>query len=390
MICIEIATRAEALDLIDRNELVWPPDAEVDPIFGSQAWLKAWWRTLALPTDRLWALVLREDAKPLGAAFLYLSRQPWGPLTAQELRQVGWCTSEFSCLHLPSESGAVQTMFDTLAAQREWDVFSLTQLPKACGLRRRVIEETRARGWLWLEEPDLPCPYIEVRGEFQAFVQSRLKAKYRKEIRQGKMRLECLGHHCLELVRQTSDLGALLDQMSMLESRSWKGEQGTGLFSSPEKDRFYREIAASFLERGQLALHLQWLDDRLISFWFGFIAAGRYYAYNTAYDPDFRNFSPGRVSLHDLLEQCWALGLERFNFLRGDRPYKKLWTDTATQNINLLVFAPTVKGRLLYNWRVVYQRCLAAKRKMVGGPERPDFVLDPENPSLDPMEPPTE
>ena len=94
-----------------------------------------------------------------------------------------------------------------------------------------------------------------------------------------------MGHHRCELVRQTTELSALLDQISMLESRSWKGTQGTGLFSTPEKDRFYREIATSLLEQGQLALHLQWLDERLIAYYFGFIAAGRYYAYSTAYDP---------------------------------------------------------------------------------------------------------
>ena len=125
LISIEIETRAEALDLIDRNELVWQPGAEVDPIFGGHAWLKAWWRSLALPADRLRVMVLRKDTQPVGAAFLYLSRQRWGPLFLQELRPVGWSVSEYLGLHLPPESAAVHAHVRNLGRPEGMERFFL-------------------------------------------------------------------------------------------------------------------------------------------------------------------------------------------------------------------------------------------------------------------------
>ncbi|MGH8873752.1 MAG: GNAT family N-acetyltransferase, partial [Acidimicrobiia bacterium] len=47
-----------------------------------------------------------------------------------------------------------------------------------------------------------------------------------------------------------------------------------------------------------------------------------YYLYNSSYDPDLRDGSPGVVLLAALIEQAISDGLPRFDFLRGNEVYK--------------------------------------------------------------------
>lgn len=56
---------------------------------------------------------------------------------------------------------------------------------------------------------------------------------------------------------------------------------------------------------------------------FGFDDDGAYYLYNAAFDPDFRDASPGIVLLHRLIQRVEGEGRGRFDFLKGSEPYKR-------------------------------------------------------------------
>ena len=47
--------------------------------------------------------------------------------------------------------------------------------------------------------------------------------------------------------------------------------------------------------------------------------------YNAGVDPDARDLSPGVVLIARYIERALAAGKRRFDFLRGDEPYKYEW-----------------------------------------------------------------
>lgn len=55
---------------------------------------------------------------------------------------------------------------------------------------------------------------------------------------------------------------------------------------------------------------------------FGFEDDTTYYLYNSAYDPDMRDASPGIVLLSSLIARAFAEGCATLDFLKGDEPYK--------------------------------------------------------------------
>ena len=85
------------------------------------------------------------------------------------------------------------------------------------------------------------------------------------------------------------------------------------------------------------------LNHQLVAVIYGFEFRNRFFYYQVAHDPVYKNLSPGSVLLFLVIEDCCSRRLTEFNFLQGDESYKGIWTD---------------KSRILYrgvlergNWR---------------------------------------
>ncbi len=63
-------------------------------------------------------------------------------------------------------------------------------------------------------------------------------------------------------------------------------------------------------------------NDRPASAIFSFEDDHGFYLYNSAFEPEVRNFSPGNVVLSHLIERSIENGCEVFDFLKGDETYK--------------------------------------------------------------------
>jgi CelD/BcsL family acetyltransferase involved in cellulose biosynthesis len=55
---------------------------------------------------------------------------------------------------------------------------------------------------------------------------------------------------------------------------------------------------------------------------FGFETPDAYYLYNSSFDPQFGHVSPGAVMVDRMVEAAIDGGRSRFDFLKGDEPYK--------------------------------------------------------------------
>jgi CelD/BcsL family acetyltransferase involved in cellulose biosynthesis len=55
---------------------------------------------------------------------------------------------------------------------------------------------------------------------------------------------------------------------------------------------------------------------------YGFQDGSGYYLYNSAYEPDAADASPGIVLVTELIRRAIADGLAHFDFLKGDEVYK--------------------------------------------------------------------
>ncbi len=315
-----------------------------DPVFGSWEWARAWMEHLSSGNAHM--VQLLEDGKPAGMAPLVLEIHKWGGVSANVLSPMGWSTGEYVDLPVAGKE-AWSVLFKYLLDARGWDVLSFRRMPSSADNARDLVLAAQSLGLGIIKEEEQICPFLDLDHTLEDYLKSRFRSKFRNRIRRMSKRLSSMGKHRFEMVHDPESMEKVLGAIADLEARSWKGAQGKGVFQEPPKQRFYFQVAQALAAKEMVALHLQWLDDRLLAYHYGFVAGGRYHDFSLSFDPEFGNYSPGLLSLVDLLGWCYDQGLARFDFLRGAEKYKAQWTDTATQNANIHVFFPKAKARAL-------------------------------------------
>ncbi len=235
-------------------------------------------------------------------------------------------------LAAPEDLPAVaEAVVDYLASERHevpWDVVDLRRLrcadPATDVLalafgRREIIE-----GWtLTLEREDV-CPVVELpeAGGFEALL-ARLDKKDRHEIRRKVRRAEAVGPVRLA---DAADPLAELDAFVDLHQRRWGAD---GLFPPTEGGRQSRRFLERLFElawpEGFLCLSFLEVGGRRIGAGITLDDGTTIYYYNAGIDPDAGALSPGVLLAERLIRRAIELGRRRFDFLRGNEPYKYAW-----------------------------------------------------------------
>lgn len=160
-------------------------------------------------------------------------------------------------------------------------------------------------------------PRLALPADFETYVQG-LGKKERHELRRKIRRLEAVGDVSFRWASD-SERSTVIDRFFALHriSRGAKAD-----FMTAEVEHFFREIADALapLDRLRLGvLHAQGADAAVL---FAFAYRGTLALYNAAYDPALASLSLGIVS------HAWAVraaiddGLDTYDLLRGDEPYK--------------------------------------------------------------------
>jgi len=209
-----------------------------------------------------------------------------------------------------------------------WDVVDLRRLrctdPAADALRDAFGAAAAANRWEVIREREDVCPIVTLPEgvDFDGYLDT-LGKKARHEIRRKLRRAQSRGEVRLE---ESADPLRELDSFIQLHQRKW-GE--AGLFpANPGGDAgrvFIRRLFETFGPHGMVRLSFLTVDGRRIAAGIHLDDGRVIYYYNAGVDPDALDLSPGVVMIARYMEAAIALGRRRFDFLRGDEPYKYDW-----------------------------------------------------------------
>lgn len=209
-----------------------------------------------------------------------------------------------------------------------WDAIDLRRLrcgdPAADVLAAAFGRREIGDGWtLNLEREDV-CPVVtfpEGLG-FDDFL-STLDKKARHEIRRKSRRAEAAGDVVLA---RAPDALADLDVFIDLHQKRWGAD---GLFPpTPGGDASRIFIRRWFEESGPdgpVQLLFLTVGDRRIAAGIHVVSGDTLMFYNAGIDPDARDLSPGVILAAECVRYALEHGQRRFDFLRGDEPYKYEW-----------------------------------------------------------------
>jgi CelD/BcsL family acetyltransferase involved in cellulose biosynthesis len=219
---------------------------------------------------------------------------------------------------------------DPARGGREWDVVDLRRLRDDDPALPALEEAFRAcapyLGWDVCTEQEDVCPVLEFpEGDWDAYLATLSKSD-RHEIRRKWRRLEASGDVAFTVAGPGPEVA---DRFIQLHQARWGAE---GLFPDTEGGRRSRtfvnrlvELEAAEGDRAQLQFGRLDVGGRTIFIGVGFDDGTTCYFYNAGNDPAARELSPGVNGTAAYLRNRLEAGRRRFDFLRGDEPYKYEW-----------------------------------------------------------------
>jgi len=305
---------ALGLDAAAWNRLVARSQTNVP--FLTWQFQTAWWRRLGAAEGQLHLLGVQDGAAEwAGAVPLFETTTLEGPVL-----RLGGGIDVADYLDLIAVAGHEEAVWKavlaTLAdAPARW--LDLRPVPAASPTVALLPELARAAGFACRIEREERCPVIELPASWDAYL-AGLSGKDRHELRR-KLRRAAAGGSRVEVARSPGGVTALMDSFLALHRKS-KG--GKARFMDERMEGFFREMGAAVAAAGWAALWLLWLEDRPAAALFCFEYGQSVAVYNSGFDPDARALSPGVALVARTIEDAIARGFRRYDFLRGEEPYK--------------------------------------------------------------------
>ncbi len=296
------------------NRLVARSQANVP--FLTWQFQTTWWRTLGEAEGPLHLLGVQDAAAEwVGALPLYEVPAPEGPA----LRLVGGMevADYLDVVAVAGHEEAVWKALLATLADGRWRAVDLRPVPAASPTVSLLPALARAAGLACRIEREERCPVIELPPSWDAYL-ATLSGKDRHELRR-KLRRAASGSARVEVARTPGGIAALMDSFVALHRKS---KTGKARFMDDPMEGFFREVGTALAAAGWAALWLLWLEDQPAAALFCFEYGGSASVYNSGFDPAARALSPGVVLIARTIEDAIARGFRRYDFLRGEEPYK--------------------------------------------------------------------
>ncbi len=192
----------------------------------------------------------------------------------------------------------------------------------------------------------LDSPRVEISQPWDEYEKGLSKSML-KTLRRRARRLEEMGQVEIEVVTGTEFAEERLDEGLALETAGWKGRRGTAIATDATLRRFYLEAVLSAARAGRLSLAFLRLDGRAVAFHLDFVDGNILYGLKGTYAEDLAQVSPSRILRHERIKQAFADGLQAYEFLGADEPYKADWANALTRLETLEAYSSSPAGRVL-------------------------------------------
>ena len=311
--------------------------------FLAWEWLAPWWRAFGGRREP-WIVEARDGEGRL-AGLLLLVRAPGG-LGVRRFRLLGNGVTGADGLDLLARADDAPAVRDAIArhlagAIDAWDVLELEDLPAGSPTLDALRRAVAARGAASEVERGFSCPGFAVRGTFAAHL-ARVPRRetYRRRVRW----LSRQPGFRIDVATTPEEAPAALEDLLRLHRLRWAAEGGSAGIPPGPVEAFHRAVAPLLAARGWLRLYRLHAGGAAIAAIHGLERGGRFFYYQSGYDPAWAARSPGLVLLGRTIEDAYARGLRDYDFLRGTEPYKLEWASDRRETCTLRLRAPTLRA----------------------------------------------
>jgi CelD/BcsL family acetyltransferase involved in cellulose biosynthesis len=319
------------------QELLYQRDKA--PVFLTWEWISTWFSHFGNDCSlRIVVFRAADDRRALGIAPLAIyTRRLFGIVT---LRELGFAGRNLAPDHMDlllrngHERTVTRAFFDWLRkTDREWDVLLLNGLSTNSQLASQLADDA---GHPWHHRHEIVCPILALPDDPSTWFSS-LPKKRRYKLRRSRQQLQAaLGDQIrLRCIESDSELEQGLSTMIRLHRATRSARHTANAFPDRRFVDCHRQLSARFLRKGWLRLYLLQAGDRVIAAAYCFHHRKTVSFYSTGYDAGFSRFSPGIMLLAHIIEKSISEGALRFDYLRGDEPYKFIFARDSIRDLQI-------------------------------------------------------
>lgn len=347
------------IDLIENISTAEQLRPEWDDLFGQggheatlfvgSPWHECWWRHFA-GRVRPSILAVRKAGKLVGV--LPLMKQKCS-LHGLPVRTLSFIENRNS-LHndfmiLPDHREAVlrAAIRFMLARRDRWEALHLRNTPVNSPNHDLFLGLLDEMGLTWVRRPSYSSPYLVPAGSWEELLAGRSQ-RVRKTLRNIRNSMHKAGAVVVRNIRTWEEFQAVSDAVFAVARKSWTDSIGDSL-ATPVNRGFFTDLARVAADNGWFSLWTLELNGAIIAFEYHLTAYGKQHALRSSFDPDFAGLSPGTYLEMEILQRLFDdPGEVRIHDFGGSfDAYKKKWTDTSVDHVEIMVFNDRLYSRTL-------------------------------------------
>ena len=361
-------------------------------LFLSWNWLMPWWQHLS-GNRELFVLVARDDEGQMRGLFaLSLETARVGFRRIRRLRFLGdnHVSSDYlDALIEPGWSRPVNQAFAAalLAQSSDWDLLELRDMDQQSKTPHELLDAL-GDGFDMRSDTGLLCPFRDFDPALSVAEFMSQTRRFQNYSRRRKW-LERQPDFRIEVCREQSSLQQALDNFFRLHRLRWQEDGGSSGIAGARVEAFHRDAMSRMMATDQLRLYTLWVSGQAVASVYALIDAGTFHYYQAGMDPAWRSRSVGLVLVGETFADAIRSGLTRYDFLRGEEPYKSDWVDSSRRLVSRRLFARHGPGAsaVLGDVRISQSRSLIKRwiRRYVGertvkasampDPVQPDLLI---------------
>lgn len=354
---IETTILEGGTEIIDRISAEWTElcnEGESSGPFSRPEWYLAFVRNFE---NAIALLTVRLDGKLRAVLPMIKKRGRLHGIPVRKLQAVyNLNTQRFDLIHGPDQAEKrtiVKAVWDAIRDTPGWDVLETRLVIKdswlADVLALAESEKYRPGVWQMDSAPFITLPQSadceEAIGDFFKGSRKHLRQELDRRLR----RLHEMGE--VEFLVTPGFTPELMKRYFALESKGWKGRNGTAAAADPSVERMNEEFAREVAATGSLFVYELKLDRQTIAMSLNIRYENETIHWKTSYDEDFGRFSPGNLLFRELVGDCIRNGSSEIDFLSPAAPYKRFWASGEREHVAFYIFKPGFFGSLLWIWK---------------------------------------
>ncbi|MCX5749203.1 MAG: GNAT family N-acetyltransferase [Candidatus Saganbacteria bacterium] len=296
--------------------------------FLRHEWLLNWWKCFGAGNGLFVVLIIEGDNIVAAAPMMILRKKYFGVLEVRKLQFIAHEVSDYLDFIIVKDHA---DNFALLIKQIEslsslWDWAEFLYIPQTSAYFECWSNITSEFFSSSFEEKDVSI--LADIGQFENFAGylKSLHKKVRSDVVRQFNNIKKLGELKLEVCNERGKIDGLLNVFFDLHKKKWKKEKHVSQFHDESLMNRYRLLSRDLDGSGMLEMSCLYCAGNIVAMHYGFVYADRYYWYTPTYNPQYRQYSPGKLLLASLIENAIKRGIKIFDLLRGNEQYKYFWT----------------------------------------------------------------